>query len=299
MKTVVRSAVRLTVVASIALCVGGCATSRDWENARATDTQDAYRAFVQNHPETPQAEFAKTRIAELKSDADWEKARATNTPEAYGLFLSAHPRARQVIQAQELQAWLTAEKANTTSAYALFLERFPQSKQNQAARTAIRQLEEEKEWGDATTANTVVSLTRFLDKYPRSKHADEARSLRDAVAEATAWQSASSANTDAALVDFITTYPNSKNLADAIKKLRHYTLLGEGDLIPWAAIGGKTMTVNRNGYTATMFMNDNSGLNSSNWSELNNGVLYYGAIQASPEGFHVQKGGRALLPTKP
>ncbi len=56
-----------------------------------TDTADAYESFITKHPDSKQADLARTRRDALVDDRDWNVARRRATVDAYGAYLEVHP----------------------------------------------------------------------------------------------------------------------------------------------------------------------------------------------------------------
>ncbi|HVS75640.1 MAG TPA: hypothetical protein VHE11_01820, partial [Steroidobacteraceae bacterium] len=70
--------------ASILVLLSGCSrTQEDWRVAQQAGTAQAFKVFVQRHPDSELAGVARQRIAQLAEEAAWQRAVRTNTPAAY------------------------------------------------------------------------------------------------------------------------------------------------------------------------------------------------------------------------
>lgn len=91
-------AVCLVLLAALAL--GGCADRREWRNAEAADTIEAYEAYLAQHPQGDYVPPAERRLAELKEARDWRIATDRDTADAYRAFIDAYPKGRWVSEAR-------------------------------------------------------------------------------------------------------------------------------------------------------------------------------------------------------
>jgi hypothetical protein len=83
------------------LLLGGCShESADWKQASLANSPEAYQQFLQQHPHSPEAAQAQTRIKELTAERDWQIAGAANTRESYQQFVTAHPDSKWVQEAK-------------------------------------------------------------------------------------------------------------------------------------------------------------------------------------------------------
>lgn len=112
-----------------------------WEEAQQEDTVTAYEAFVEDFPDSPNAEQARSRIETLQSERAWTEARQRNTIDAYRGFLEAHPDAA------------VAEDA----------------------RDRLQALERETEWQDLAGSDDIDALRTFVDDHAGSPEAELAR----------------------------------------------------------------------------------------------------------------------------
>ncbi len=90
-RTVVATS-RVLFAAMVLLSVAACSkVDGAWEEAMRTDTPDAYESFITKHPDSKQAELARTRRDALVDDRDWNVARRRATADAYSAYLEVHP----------------------------------------------------------------------------------------------------------------------------------------------------------------------------------------------------------------
>ncbi len=135
---------RLLRLASLTLALSGagCATGA-FETARQTDTADAYRKFLREHPGDDLAEAAEARLEEVA----FADAKKLHTLVAYKRFLEEFPKAAQVRDAKTLLEGLrfnAALAAGTTEALLLFLREHPDGTQREAATAKLEELTREK-----------------------------------------------------------------------------------------------------------------------------------------------------------
>lgn len=84
-----------------ALMLTGCShESADWKSASSTDTAEAYQQFLTQHPKSPNAAQARTRIQQLQEDRDWQTATSTDSREGYEQFVAQHPDSKWVQEAR-------------------------------------------------------------------------------------------------------------------------------------------------------------------------------------------------------
>jgi cell division septation protein DedD len=82
-------------LAAALLTVAGCsAEQQDWRAAEAAGTSEAYKHFLEQHPDSELAAKARERVGEFVEDRDWQEASKLGTADAYRGFLAAHPDGR-------------------------------------------------------------------------------------------------------------------------------------------------------------------------------------------------------------
>jgi cell division protein FtsN len=79
----------------LAVAMAGCSGQQsDWEKTRASNTTDAYEAFLKKYPNGEFSAQAQARVKGLYEERDWQKARDTDTAEAYQAFLKQYPEGK-------------------------------------------------------------------------------------------------------------------------------------------------------------------------------------------------------------
>lgn len=82
-------------LAAVLLTVAACsAEQQDWRAAEAAGTSEAYKHFLEQHPDTELAAKARERVGEFAEDRDWSQASQLGTADAYRKFLAANPNGR-------------------------------------------------------------------------------------------------------------------------------------------------------------------------------------------------------------
>lgn len=132
---------------AVVLLVACSSMQSDWEQARASDSVAAYRAFLGKYPNTAQSVEARDRIHALEDEQAWAQARQANTDEAFETYLQQQPAGLHVAEAKSLigasersVAWIVASSAGTTEALESFLEKYPQGPQAKQARADLAQI---------------------------------------------------------------------------------------------------------------------------------------------------------------
>ncbi|HYL00740.1 MAG TPA: SPOR domain-containing protein [Steroidobacteraceae bacterium] len=83
------------VLAAALLTIAGCsAEQQDWRAAEAAGTSEAYKNFLEQHPNSELAGKARERVGDFAEDRDWQQAAKLGTADAYQGFLAAHPDGR-------------------------------------------------------------------------------------------------------------------------------------------------------------------------------------------------------------
>jgi cell division septation protein DedD len=83
------------VLAAALLAIAGCsAEQQDWRAAEAAGTSEAYKHFLEQHPDSELAGKARERVGDFAEDRDWQQAAKLGTADAYQGFLAAHPNGR-------------------------------------------------------------------------------------------------------------------------------------------------------------------------------------------------------------
>ena len=104
------------------LLLAGCShEAADWKQAGLANSAEAYQAFLQQYPRSPEATEAQTRIKQLAEQRDWQIAGATDTRDAYQQFVTQHPDSKWAQEARLrienfAQAGVTGGTATATPA---------------------------------------------------------------------------------------------------------------------------------------------------------------------------------------
>lgn len=152
------------LASAFAILLFGCASS-SWNQARDADTAEAYRAFLRDHPNDPNAEAAE----QFLSEKDFEAASKQHTVLAYKRFLDVHPdssRARDAEARLEALRFNAAKEANTAQAWRLFLRDHPKGSHREEAERLLADAEfKELAPGEDTAA--LAKLVRERADDPR------------------------------------------------------------------------------------------------------------------------------------
>ncbi|MCK6371971.1 MAG: SPOR domain-containing protein [Gammaproteobacteria bacterium] len=144
MKAIWRSVVVTVAVALVSACSN---PEADWQQAEAENTEAAYQAFLDQHPDGEWAQRAQAELDAIKDQREWAAAQTLDTIEAYNNYLLAHPtgrhmgEARQRIAELETEAsWQAAAAAGTKEALEDFLLRYADAPQAEQARNQLAAL---------------------------------------------------------------------------------------------------------------------------------------------------------------
>ncbi|HYB64362.1 MAG TPA: SPOR domain-containing protein [Steroidobacteraceae bacterium] len=95
MPTIITFRACSAALAAALLTVAGCsAEQQDWRAAEAAGTSEAYKHFLEQHPDSELSGKARERVGEFAEDRDWQEAGKLGTADAYRAFLTAHPDGR-------------------------------------------------------------------------------------------------------------------------------------------------------------------------------------------------------------
>jgi len=168
----------LVMAAAAMALISGCSNPEaDWHKAEAEDTEAAYQAFLDRHPEGEWAQKAHAQLDAMRDERDWESAQVSDAIQAYNSYLLAHPtgahmgEARQRISELETAAaWEAASGAGTREALEDFLIRYADSPQAEEARTQLAELAPPR--APATTASrSQPAATRPVATKPAARPA--------------------------------------------------------------------------------------------------------------------------------
>ncbi len=118
----------------IAGTVVGCTTTESaYSRAQRLDALPGYQEYLKSNPSGPEAETAKTRVAELEEEAAFRTVEDQNTPAAYRAFAASQPtnkyagEATRRASASEEEALGWTVQIGSKAAYAGFAASYPQS----------------------------------------------------------------------------------------------------------------------------------------------------------------------------
>lgn len=95
MPTMITFRAGTVALAAALLTVAGCSgEQQDWRAAEAAGTSEAYKHFLEQHPDSELSAKARERVGEFAEDRDWQEASKLGTADAYRGFLGAHPDGR-------------------------------------------------------------------------------------------------------------------------------------------------------------------------------------------------------------
>jgi hypothetical protein len=180
---------------AVLLLATGCIPS-PYERATQTDTVEAYRDFLREHPKNPDADAAQARLSEL----EFEEAKRLHTVIAYKRFLEAYPDEAQTRTAKTLLEGLrfnAAKEAGTVAAWRQFLQEHPDGTQRDEAKRLLA----EAEAHELATTEDPRKLAEYLRASPDDPRRLEVESRLDAQAFAQA-KAAGAAKLFAYLKDF-------------------------------------------------------------------------------------------------
>ena len=84
-----------------ALLLAGCShEAADWKQAGLANSAEAYQAFLQHYPHSPEAVEAQTRIKQLAEQRDWQVAGSADSRDAYQQFVTQHPDSKWAQEAR-------------------------------------------------------------------------------------------------------------------------------------------------------------------------------------------------------
>jgi len=105
-------------------------------DARLKDSPAAYEAFLQQYPESAEADGLRSRIDELR----YREAVEAGTPAAYREYLARHPKgssSEQAHLAEEQLSFSEAEAAGTAEALEAYLKAHPKGASEDAANSLL------------------------------------------------------------------------------------------------------------------------------------------------------------------
>ena len=196
----------------LSLCA--CASPDAWQRARAADTAEAYRAFLQQHPKADEVEAVLERLRAL----DFEEASHVQTALGWKRFLEAHTEGPEIRTAQarlEALRFAAASQRDTVEGWKLFLADHPDGAHAEEAR-ARASASEAKLASASEDAATLEAIARA--------HAGDARGQQARIRlDDQRYARASSAR---ALLSYLAEFPEGAHRLDAQAALLQLELEG-------------------------------------------------------------------------
>lgn len=118
---------------------------RSWARVKAYNTVLAFEKYLQTHPEGAYVQQAEEEIENFH----WQRARGRNTPLAYQQYIDAYPagsfvgeaKAKKEALLKDNAPFLAAKKSGLRQAYETFLAEYPGHARENAARSALKDME--------------------------------------------------------------------------------------------------------------------------------------------------------------
>ena len=136
---------KISFVFFAAILLSACGTSEyDWQRARATNTLAAYQAFLENHPNSKQADVARGVILAMQDDQAWKTAASDQSKRSLDAYLAAFPGGLHANQARfdivaldRAAAWKLIEHDVDFTSLQAFLAQYPEGPESNIARKRI------------------------------------------------------------------------------------------------------------------------------------------------------------------
>ncbi|MEJ8566021.1 SUMF1/EgtB/PvdO family nonheme iron enzyme [Elongatibacter sediminis] len=154
-----RDAAQRSTAQALADAAAAAEENRRWQQALETDAVVAYRAFIEDFPESPRIAQAREFLQRLEEKA-WPGVLEENTRAAFEAHLETFPDGRYATEALAR------------------IEAFRQEEARLAREQAERRRRDEAAWEVASADGSVAALDRYLAEWPAGAHAAEARELR-------------------------------------------------------------------------------------------------------------------------
>lgn len=204
------------------------AEDKDWASCEADGSDEAWRGFLNRHPDSPRREEVLALLSEIQNFKD---ASGVDTRAVWEKFLASWPQSRyrnealrRVAQSEEREtsALEQARSAGSAQAYRGFLKDYATSP---LATKAQALLEEQVEFEAALQKDTDRSWADFLDRRPSGANAATAATRRQQAQrrEDEDFRNALRQQTSAALRSFLEKYPDAKTRSQAQERLREAT----------------------------------------------------------------------------
>jgi hypothetical protein len=126
---------------AVTLAAGCDRQEAAWREAEEADTMGAYRQYLENYPESPNAEEARQRMLALRRE----------------------------------NLWRQAEQADSVEGYQAFLAEFPEGEEAEQARSRLAGLQGQSEWEALRGSRDPAALREFAERYQGRPIGDQAR----------------------------------------------------------------------------------------------------------------------------
>ena len=203
---------RFSKFLGLALCAfflfNGCACEeREWNRADAQGTEEAYEAFLKEHPDSPFGEKALKAL--------WRLTTEQKTIEAYEKFIKAYPNSPFVEQASE-EIWNLTAGQNSVEGFERYLSLYGEGKHVSEAKDKIDSLR----WREAAAANTIRSYQNYLSTHPEGEFAEQAAKKISALRKDRGpYKSTFQADNESVLNNFLTDFPGHQKEAEVRRVL--------------------------------------------------------------------------------
>ncbi len=225
MKTINQTLAVFTFTTVLLFC--GCGTTKQYEQAKTTNTIAAYESFLAENPKSKFTEQARLELNSLYEEKDWNNALATSTIAGYKQFIAKYPDGRfgaeagkRIAELEEQQAWDKSLNLNTIIGYESFLASFPASKYSAEANARIKELKEDMAWDETVRTGTIASYEEFINDFPDGKnHSKALKKLNELESIAAEWDKACRVNTIEAYHDYLSLFPSGDYSEEAEKRM--------------------------------------------------------------------------------
>jgi outer membrane protein assembly factor BamD (BamD/ComL family) len=214
----------------------GCAVTKQYEKAVATNTITAYENYIQKFPKSKYNPDVKQRLFVLRDNAAYNTAYQQNTISSYEKYLYNFPNGNETNrkfaneklkilkkEKEETDNWTLTKDKDDIASYEAFMKSYPNSKRTYEARTRIAELKDLQSWQLAQNQNTIESYSTYVSAYPRGKYASIAKEKIEKLKEEKyilpEWNKAKAKNTYQAYHDFYNKYGNSSYASLALQKM--------------------------------------------------------------------------------
>ena len=100
----------LAAAALLAGCGSPSTDQADWQSARQANTVEAYKQYLEAHPDGEHVKQARTQLKEVRREEAWARASEKGTAGALRKFLEKYPEGPEADLARAKLAELEADK---------------------------------------------------------------------------------------------------------------------------------------------------------------------------------------------